>query len=159
MFKLAKNIPVPLFALCCFTIVVFSCNEIKRKISGDDYSITQKHSQSCSSSNINFVELHCYCPDGVIASKSSGNDIILQMKGINESVGYHGKQEVPKEIGTLALDFKSEIRNDTLLLISKEWMFIHHSFIIRNLELQLPEHVSYRHVRIPGNELEGRGQQ
>lgn len=123
---------------------------------GHDYSLEGSLTQKVKAEKINYLIIECYCNNGVEITEKQTETITIDVVGELESVGYHGDQEKPKEIGKETLSFKTEIENDTLRLLSKEWSFIHHSFLIEILKIQIPKGLKYEIVKIDRGKLEAR---
>lgn len=129
---------------------------LTRACVGQDYSVVDSFSQSVNAVNVNYLIVECYCENGVEINEIQTNTINIDVVGNLASEGYHGDQKKPKEIKEETLSFKSEIVNDTLRLVSKEWTYIHHSYLIDKLKLQIPKGLKYEIVKIEGKDLEGR---
>ena len=123
---------------------------------GQDFSVTDSMTQTINADNIKHLIIECYCNKGVDVIETQIKTIEIDIKGRLLSVGYHGEQEAPKEIGQEILSFKTKIQNDTLYVISKEWAYIHHFYVIDNLKIQIPKGMNYEIIKISGAELEGR---
>ncbi len=123
---------------------------------GQDFSVEDCLTQTVNAENINYLIIECYCDNGVEINKKLTETINIDITGKLESVGYHGIQNKPEEIGEKILFFKTEIKNDTLRLLSKEWTFMHHSFLIDKLIIQIPERMKHEIIKINGQKLEGR---
>ena len=123
---------------------------------GQDYSVEDSLTQEVKAEKVNYLIIECYCNNGVEINEKQTETINIDVVGKLESVGYHGDQEKPKVIGEETLSFKTEIENDTLRLVSKEWTFIHHSYLIDKLKIQIPKGLKYEIVKIDGDKLEGR---
>jgi hypothetical protein len=102
--------------------------------SGQDYSVKDSMKQTLDAERIGYVIIECYCNNGVDVKETQTKTIEIEIKGKLESVGYHGKQETPKKIGQETLSFKTEMKNDTLRIVSKEWTYIHHSYLIERTQ-------------------------
>lgn len=129
-------------------LFALSCN-------GSDYSITDSLTQTVTAKETRFIEIVCHCPNGVDVTTSKDKVIQIDIKGSLGSVGYHGEQIVPEGIGEATLSFKVEESNDTLRLISKEWTYMHHAYIIERLKVTIPFGTKYTLKNIPAEELEG----
>lgn len=123
---------------------------------GQDFSIYDSHSQKIETNDTKFLVIECYCKNGVITEKTAKKRISIDVKGNLSSVGYHGNQTAPDKIKESTLSFEIEKHNDTLKLISNEWVFMHHAYFIEELNICIPEGMSYEIKKILGNELEGR---
>jgi hypothetical protein len=124
--------------------------------SGQDYTVEDSMTQTLKADNVKHMIIECYCNNGVDVIETQTTTIKIDIKGKLESIGYHGKQEMPKEIRQETLSFKTEIKNDTLRLVSKEWTHIHHSYLIDELKIQIPTGIKYEIVKVSGRQLEGR---
>lgn len=130
-------------------LMTISCN-------GQDFSVTDSLTQTLNADNIKHLIIECYCNKGVNVIETQNKTIEIEIKGKLLSVGYHGVQQVPKEIGKEKLSFKTEVQNDTLRLISKEWAYIHHFYVIDILKVQIPKGMNHEIIKVSGAELEGR---
>ena len=121
-----------------------------------DYSVEDSITQTIPVTNINYLVIECTCTDSVRIKEGKKDVIVAKITGEVSSVGYHGDQTTPDEIGEKMLSFKTRITADTLRLISKEWQHIHHSFLIKELELEIPRGVKYEFVKVTWAELNDR---
>jgi hypothetical protein len=121
-----------------------------------DYSIEGSMTQTVNVENIDYLVIECYCDKGVDITESPTNTIRIDVKGSSTSVGYHGEQKTPNNIGEQTLSFKTEVKNHTLRLVSKEWKYIHHSYLINELDIQIPKKIKYEIVKIPERQLVGK---
>jgi hypothetical protein len=121
-----------------------------------DYSIEDSMTQTIPAANIKFLIMECTCADSVRIKEGKNDIIVAKITGEESSVGYHGDQTAPDEIGEKMLSFKVRINGDTLRLISKEWAYIHHSFLIEELELEIPPGLKYEFVKVTWDELHRR---
>ena len=135
--------------LLMIVLLAISCN-------GQDYSVTDSLTQAIDIKKVRYLIIECYCNNGVKVVKTNDENITINVKGKLESLGYHGEQKTPKEIGKETLSFKTELKNDTLKLISKEWIFIHHSYLIEKIKIEIPDDVEYEIKKIKYEKLEGR---
>jgi hypothetical protein len=121
-----------------------------------DYSVEDSMTQTIPAANIKFLIIECTCTDSVRIKEGKNDVIVAKITGEESSVGYHGDQTTPDEIGETMLSFKTRINADTLRLISKEWAHIHHSFLIEELELEIPRGLPYKLVKVTWEELNDR---
>jgi hypothetical protein len=121
-----------------------------------DYSVEDSMTQTIPATNINYLVIECTCTDSVRIKEGKGDIIVAKIRGEGSSVGYHGDQTAPDEIGEKMLSFKVKANADTLRLISKEWAHIHHSFVIEELELEIPQGLKYELVKVRWEELNDR---
>lgn len=124
--------------------------------SGQDYSIKESMVQTITAEKINYLIIECYCDSGVWIQEFETNTIEIKITGILSSVGYHGLQEKPPKIGEKTLSFKPVINKDTLRLLSREWTFMHHAYLIDHLRIKIPKKLRYEIINIQGSQLEGR---
>jgi hypothetical protein len=113
-----------------------------------DYSVEDSITQTIPAANINLLIIECTCTDTVRIKEGEDDVIVARISGELSSVGYHGDQTAPDEIGEKMLSFKVRVNGDTLHLISKEWSHIHHTFLIEKLELEIPRHLKYELVNV-----------
>ena len=121
-----------------------------------DYSITDKTIQSFSAEKIKEIEIHCFCSSNIKVNRFESPKIDIEISGKMDSVGYHGKQNKPNGIASELLEFDFVKNEGTLVLISNEFTFIHHAFVIKNLVVNLPNGIKYRIIPIHYSDLEGR---
>ena len=112
--------------------------------------------QTVSTEEVKYLIIECYCDNGVEIKKTKAKTIQIDIKGKLKSVGYHGKQEIPKEIREETLSFKTELKNDPLRIISKEWRFSHHSYLVDEIKIQIPKGIKYKIVKVQWGQLERR---
>ena len=124
--------------------------------SGNNYSISDTLKQTIAVNNAKYLIIECYCENGIEIKKTKEAHISIEVKGKLASIGYHGEQEKPKKIGKETLSFKSELKNDTLKLTSKEWIFMHHSYLIETVKFYLPDGIEHEVVKMESGELQGR---
>jgi hypothetical protein len=134
--------------LSAAVVIIMGCSS--------DYSVEDSITQTIPVTNINYLVIECTCTDSVQIKEGKNDVIVAKITGEVSSVGYHGDQTTPDEIGEKMLSFKVRITADTLRLISKEWQHIHHSFLIEELELEIPRGVKYEFVKVTWDELNDR---
>ncbi|MCL5246242.1 hypothetical protein M4I21_10515 [Cellulophaga sp. 20_2_10] len=123
---------------------------------GQDISINDFITQKLEAKNKKLLIIECYCDNGVTVKKTDDTLVIIKVKGNLSSLRYHGRQTAPKKIDTETLAFKVVETNDTLTIISKEWTRVHHSYVIQDLQISIPKHMTYELKKIAGVNLEGR---
>lgn len=136
------------FLITAFVIATFSCSS--------DYEVEGSITQTISATDIQYLTIECYCQDGIQVTTTDDTIITAKIDAVLKSVGFHGDQTAPEEIGEKMLSFKTEIKGDTLRLVSKEWTYIHHSYLIEELELEIPERVIYSVDTIHWRDLKDR---
>jgi len=106
--------------------------------------------------DIKAIHIHCYCKSGFVRKISTDNKIAVRVVGTQSSVGYHGSQDIPKDIPEKLLSFKESRNGSFLKLESREYTFIHHAYLIDFLEVSAPEKVKIIKLPLRWNELQGR---
>lgn len=122
----------------------------------DDYSIVDSSIQSFPAKGITEIEISCFCSNDVKIKRTKRGDIKIEIEAKMDSVGYHGKQTKPKGISKTLLNFESYTTDERLELVSKEYTFMHHAFVIKKLTVYLPKNVRYRLMPIHYFMLKGR---
>lgn len=121
-----------------------------------DYTVTDSFTQTVETRKASVVELQCHCPEGVEVVRHTSSKIKLKISGELSSLGYQGQQDKPDGIEKELLSFRAEYHKDTLKLISQEWTYLHHAFMITDLKIYLPTDLPYQFRKIKGSALEGR---
>lgn len=121
-----------------------------------DFSVRGSIEQKLDLENIEQIVLHCHCQNSFKRTQSVTGNFKLKISGTYDSVGYHGNQHIPSEMPSSMLDFTELRSNSTLTLISRERTFIHHAFLIDDLELIIPDSIDVQLRKVARYELEGR---
>ena len=137
------------FLIICIVLIAVSCN-------GQDFTVSESLHQTVAIKNAKYLIIECYCENGVVLKETEEENITIDVAGILQSLGYHGEQTKPTKIGKETLSFKTEVKGDTLKLISKEWTFMHHSYLIEKVKFQIPDGMKHEIRKIKGQALEGR---
>ena len=121
-----------------------------------DYGIKGSFDTSINIDGIQTIQIYCYCESVILKSESSGKNLSLKVFGTKSSQGYHGSQKIPEEISDETLNFKETRIGPTLKLESHEFTYIHHSFLIKQLEISVSPWVAIQLNKIGYHELDGR---
>lgn len=132
--------------LTCFASVAHS----------QDYSISANNVQHVSLKDIKSVFVNCYCRTATIKKDALENVLELKAEVTKDSIGYHGKQEIPTKIPNNLMQFKETRNGPVLKLESKEYIFMHHAYLIDQLIITVPKHVDVYLTKIHRQELDGR---
>ncbi len=122
----------------------------------EDYSVNGSSIQFFETAGIESVEIWCYCSENIVIERQESGSIELEVSATKSSVGYHGEQTEKNKVSEQLLNFHSEKLDSKLVLISKEYTFIHHAFIINKIKLILPNNIKYTLMPISYSMLEGR---
>ena len=124
--------------------------------SSDDFSVSGSIAQSIPIKTNQTVTIKCFCRNRTIKTNEIGNTLELSVTGTHSSVGYHGEQEKPEFIAEGLLRFVEKQTTGGLTLESREYTYIHHAYIIDQLEVVAPPDTEI-HIRpILYDELEDR---
>lgn len=146
---LKTNIKMRKTLMILLVCLITSCN-------GQDFSLKDSLIQAVPIKGAKHLIIECYCENEVVIEKTKNTDVTIEVSGILKSEGYHGEQNKPDNIEVKTLSFIPEKKGDTLKIISREWVFMHHSYLIDKLKITVPESMSYKIEKIAGNTLEGR---
>lgn len=122
----------------------------------DDFSITGETVQRVALDRATRVVVRCFCVNRNVRTEAGTTDTVLRIAVDYGSVGYHGDQQKPRQIDDRRMQFASSRDGDTLVLESREWTMIHHAFVVRSVDVIVPEGVDVRFEPIDRNALEGR---
>ena len=125
-------------------------------VNANDYAIIDQTTQKFDVKEIKEVELHCFCSNNIIMKRVDSTMMKLEITAKMGSIGYHGEQTKPKGIASELLEFDSEQDDGVLVLISKEYTFMHHAFIVKSLVVHVPRGIKYRVIPIHPSTLKGR---
>ncbi len=128
---------------------------------GIHYFSSASYSQKVPVGDVNTVTIRCYCPTYTVTREYERDDLLLDVSGDFSIVGYHGSAEdagaQPLEPEELA--FAVTKKEDSMVLDSKEWTYIHHAQLIDKLIVHAPaDGVGIVVEQLEYGELEGRGQ-
>ena len=129
---------------------------LSQDLNAKDYSVEGSSVQKFSSNGISEVVITCFCSNNIITKRTKGTEITVEVEATLDSVGYHGEQTKPKNIADELLNFNYDISGNRLELISNEYTFMHHAFVIKSLTIYLPHNVTLRHAPVLYSTLEGR---
>lgn len=122
----------------------------------DDFSVTAQSQQQVAVDGVRQVVLRCYCLWRRVVEVDGLPQIEITSKTTYSSVGYHGEQDKPKTISEAAMRFIQRRNGDTLILESRENTFIHHAFLLDDLEVRIPPGLPYTVEPFSRAQLEGR---
>ena len=124
--------------------------------SAEDFNLDESFTQSVQIEDIDFVQIYCYCSNRIDIVRDETENLVLEIEANHSSIGYHGNQEIPDKIPEELLKFSVDKNANSLSLLSKEYTFIHHAFIIESLEIRVPSGVRVKITPIEYKQLEGR---
>ena len=136
--------------LMLLTLLSVSC------ASSSDYSVLGENVQNIQTTQKNTVEIECYCSNNIKIQKKNVKEITLNVIGELSSVGYHGAQKAPESVSKSILEFKVIKEGNNILLKSKEYSFMHHAFLIKNLTLVIPNNIKLKIKPLNYRQLIGR---
>jgi len=106
--------------------------------SSDDFSVSGTITQTITIEKSRPVTIRCYCKKRTLKTNSTENTLELKITGTHGSGGYHGEQDKPETISPNLLRFVEKRTNEGLTLISHEYTYIHHAYIVNKLEISAP---------------------
>lgn len=157
--KSPKIVTVIIFALClmsCSSGRGLSTDETFPVSESDDFSVSGVTTQYISIDNTGPIIIRCYCQKRSITRHSENAKLTLVIAGTHSSVGYHGTQDKPDVIAPQLLRFAERREGNSLILESKEYTYIHHAFIIDDLQITAPAGIKVIVEPISYSTLEGR---
>jgi len=103
------------------------------------------------------IVIKCYCPSRKATEDANSTELELRFSGTFSSVGYHGDQKKPSSIPEKFMRFTVTKNGSKLTIESHEFQFIHHLFVIDELEVVYPRGSGgVAFDPLSGNSLEGR---
>lgn len=147
----------PRYLLVLSALVVLGACARPRPVSdNNDFSITAQSQQQVALDGIRQVVLRCYCFRRRVVEVTGLPQIEIASTTTYDSVGYHGQQDKPKTIDDAALHFIERREGDTLILESRERTYMHHAFLLNDLEVRIPAGLPHTVEQITREQLEGR---
>jgi len=103
-----------------------------------DFHVSSNHVQHVPVPDSKKIIVRCRCLVRAAIESEAVEDIQLHVVGSYSSVGYHGRQKVPKAVPLALLDFKITTENGDTVAEGHEFRRIHHDFTLNSLDVYFP---------------------
>jgi hypothetical protein len=122
------------------------------------YSSTATVRQTITINDNEAITIRCYCPQYTVRRESDSDSITLVVRGTYSIEGYHGSRQDAgaKPIASSDLEFQSSEADNVLTLESPEWIYLHHTLLIDELEIIVPFVLKVHVDQLSFDELVGR---